>query len=109
MVTAKRLIAGSALTGALVTYYTVPAAITTIVKELILCNTDVIVNTVVLHIIPSAGSALVANQIFKNISLQAGETKIFGLSQVLSAGAFVQASASVAAVVSLTISGVEIT
>lgn len=109
MITAKRLVAGSALTAVLATYYTVPAATTTIIKEILFCNTDTAARTVAAHIIPSAGSALVANQIFQDTVLQAGETKIFSLSQVLPAGSFLQALASVAAVVSITASGVEIT
>jgi len=109
MITAKRLVGGSALTGALATYYTVPAATVTIIKEFVLCNTDSAARTIDAHVIPSAGSAVVANQIFQDLTLQAGETKIFSLSQVLPAGSFLQASASVAAVVSMNVSGVEIT
>lgn len=109
MITPKRLIAGSALTGSLATYYTTPAATTTIVKEIVLCNTDTAARTVDLHVIPSAGSGAVANQILQDLALQAGETKIFSLSQVLPAGTFIQALASTAAVVSINASGVEIT
>lgn len=109
MITAKRLVAGSALTVALATYYTVPAGTTTILKEIVLCNTDTSARTVDLHIIPSAGTGAVANQIFQDLAIQAGETKIFSVSQVLPAGSFLQALASTGAVVSLNCSGVEIT
>jgi hypothetical protein len=56
MNTVKRLVAGSALTGALATYYTVAAATSAIVKEIILCNTDVVARTVDVHFIPPAGT-----------------------------------------------------
>ena len=109
MITAKRLVAGSALTAVLATYYTVPAATTTIIKEIWFCNTDTSARTVDAHIVPSAGAAAVANQIFDGLVLQAGETKIYSLSSVLPSGTFLQVLASVAAVVSINVSGVEIT
>jgi hypothetical protein len=112
MNTVKRLVAGSALTGALATYYTVAAATSAIVKEIILCNTDVVARTVDVHFIPPAGTAAVANQILDgsaNANLQAGETKMFNLSSVLPTGYFIQAVASSAAVVSMNISGIEVT
>jgi hypothetical protein len=112
MHTVKRLVPGSALTAALVTYYTVPAATSTIVKEIILCNTDVVARTVDIHFIPSAGTAAVANQILdgsNNANLQAGETKMFNLSSVLPTGYFIQAVASSATVVSMNVSGIEVT
>lgn len=109
MIIAKRLVAGSALTAALATYYTVPASTTTIIKEIFICNTDTAARTFTANIVPSAGAAAVANQIFDALALQAGETKIYSLSSVLPAGSFLQALASVAAVVSMNVSGVEIT
>jgi len=109
MITAKRLVPGSALTVALVTYYTVPASTTTIIKEIFFCNTAAIPITVDAYIVPLAGTAAVANQIFDTFILQAGETKIFSLSSVMPSGSFIQALASMAAVVSMNVSGVEIT
>ncbi len=109
MITAKRLVPGSALTASLVTYYTVPAGTTTIIKEIIFCNTDTVARTVSANIVPLGGSAAIANQIFDTYTLKASETKPFSLSSVLPTGSFLQALASVAAVVSMNISGYEIT
>lgn len=109
MITPKRLVAGSALTGSLATYYTAGTATTAIIKQITLCNTDTATRTVDLHIIPNGGSAAAANQIFQDLALQAGETKMFSVSEVLTTGYFLQASASSASVVALTVSGVEVT
>jgi len=109
MITAKRLIPGSALTGSLVTYYTVPPGTMTIIKEIIFCNTDTVARTISANIIPLSGSAAIANQIFDTYTLKASETKIFSLSSVMPSGSFLQALASSAAVVSMNVSGYEIT
>lgn len=107
--TPKELKAGVALTASLVTEYTVPAATTTILKEIILCNTDTVVRTVTVNIIASAGSAGVLNTILNAVSIQPNETKFLSLSRVMPTGTFIQAVASSAAVVSFCASGVEIT
>jgi hypothetical protein len=112
MNTAKRLVPGSALTASITTYYTVPYSTSAIIKEIILCNTDSVTRTVDVHIVPSGGSASVANQILDgsaNASLQAGETKMFNLSNVLPTGYLIQAVASSAGVVSMNVSGLEVT
>lgn len=109
MITPKRLVAGSALTGSLATYYTAGTGVTAIVKEIVLCNTHTAAITVDVHIIPTGGSGAVANQIFQDLALQAGETKMFSVSEVLTAGYFIQALASTADKVALTVSGVEVT
>ena len=109
-ITPVKMAAGSALTGSLATYYTVPATTRqAIVKEIEFCNTDTVARTVTLHIIPSGGTAAVANEIYSAITIQAGETKNFSRSTVMVAGGFIQAVASSAAVVSMSISGVEYT
>jgi hypothetical protein len=107
--TPKQLTAGTALTASLVTEYTVPAATTTILKEIILCNTDSVVRTVTAHVIAPAGTAGVLNTIVNAMSIQPNETKILSLSTVMPTGSFIQAVASSAAVVSINASGVEIT
>ena len=109
MITVKRLVAGSAIAATITTYYTVPAATNAIVKEIIVCNTDTVARTFDLHIVPSAGSAAAANQIFQDETLQAGQSKIISLSSVMPTGATIQALASSASVVALNVSGVEIT
>jgi hypothetical protein len=109
MLTPKRLIAGSALTASTATYYTVPTSTTTIVKELKLCNTDTATRTVDVYEVASGGTAAATNQIFQDLALVAGETKIFSLSSVLLAGATIQAVASSASVVHIDASGYEVT
>lgn len=108
--TPKVFAAGSALTASAATYYTAPAGIVcSILKELILCNTDTVARTFTVYVVPAAGSAAVANTIFSGVSLQPGESKLFSLSKVMTTGSFLQALASSASVVSLTASGIEVT
>jgi hypothetical protein len=109
MLTPKEFIAGSAIAATATTYYTVPTSTTAILKELTLCNTDTSTRTVDIWIIPSGGSGAVANQIFQDLALVAGETKIFSLSRVISTGGFIQAAASSASVVHIDASGIEVT
>ena len=106
--TEKSFAQGSALTNALVTYYTAPASvIKSIVKEMTFCNTSASPVTFTLNCVPSAGAASVGNTQFNLVTLQANETKIFGRTLVMNPGDFIQALASVGAVVSMNISGVE--
>jgi hypothetical protein len=109
MITPKRLVPGSALTGSLATYYTVGTATTALVKQITFCNTHTAAITCDMHIIPPAGTGGVANQIFQDLALQAGETKMFSVSEVLPTGYFIQALASTTDKVAFTVSGVEVT
>jgi hypothetical protein len=85
--------------------YTVPASTSTIVKEIVLCNTDSVSRTVTLR---AGNGTTVAQTILAAKSLVAGETFILSLSTVLSAANIISGGASVGAMVSCTISGVEI-
>lgn len=105
--THKQLSAGTALTASAVTQYTVPDSTTTIVKQIVFCNTDTSARTVTVYAIPSGGSAAAANTIFSAMSLQPGETKVIPMEMVLPTGAFIQALASSASVVSMRVSGIE--
>src|SRR5690242_3162269 len=95
--TPKQLTPGTALTAALVTEYTVPASTTTILKELVLCNTDTVVRTVTVNLVAAAGAAGVLNTLLNAVALQPNETKILSLSTVMTTGTFIQAKASQAA------------
>lgn len=106
--TPKRLIAGSALTNALATYYTAATAYGAILKELVLVNTDSVARTVTVHIIPLAGSAGVPTTILSAETLQPGQKWSESLSSVIPVGSFIQAVASAGAVVAISASGVEI-
>lgn len=96
----------SALTATLTAeLYVVPAATSTIVKEIVLCNTDTTTRAVTITV----GDGTVAkNTLIDALSLLAGETKFITLSTVLNAAETINGGASSAAVVSCTISGVEI-
>ena len=106
--TEKPLVPGSALTASAAGYYTVPAATTTIVKEIEICNTDSVTRTFTLYMLPTAGTSPgVANTMFISVTMQPSETKIFGLTRVLTQGNTISAFASQAGVVALNGSGVE--
>lgn len=96
----------SALTAVLTTeLYLVPASTTTIVKEILLCNTDTVSREVT---ITMGDGTVVKNTILDALILTPGETKFITLSTVLNAAETISGGASSAAVVSCTISGVEI-
>ena len=110
-ITPKRLIPGSALTTSYATYYTVPAGVlTTTVKQVVFCNQDTVSRTIYMCVIPSGGSEAAANRVFNAVTLQANETKIFGLTDVMTLGMFIQAKTGEAgggSLVSMTASGME--
>lgn len=106
--TESRLVPGSVLTTSAATYYTVVSPVKkTIVKEMLLCNTSASPVTFTIYIVPSGGSAGVANCEFMTVTLQAYETKIFGRTCVMELGGTIQALAGTDSVVSLSVSGVE--
>lgn len=105
--TPKRLIAGSALTNALATYYTAATAYGAVLKELEIINTDTVARQVAVHIVPLAGTAGVPSKIFDEL-LQPGQRWVDSCSSVIPLGSFIQAIAAVAAVVTINASGVEI-
>lgn len=103
--TAKSL-SHSALTATTTTtLYTVPASTSTIVKEILLCNTDTVARTVTLQAGSTSG---VADRIINTLNIQANETKTISLSTVLTTGQTITGGASTGSVVSCLISGVEI-
>ena len=97
------------LTNAFVTEYTAPAATTSIVKEIIVCNTGTVVRQLSISAVPFGGAAGAANAIFNNLDFAPNETKQFTLSTVLGAGDFISAKASANTDLTVTCSGVEIT
>lgn len=104
----KKLIPGTTLTASLVTLYTVPDNTRTRANELLICNTDTAARTFTINFIASGDTAAVNNTVFDAAPIGAGETLTLGLDQVLEAGDFVQALADSAAVVSIRLSGVEV-
>jgi hypothetical protein len=86
--------------------YTVPAATRSIVKEIILCNTDTNAIAVTMNYLKDGGT-LAKGTILSAVSFAAGETKILSLSSVLNAGDAVKGLAGTADKVTVSISGIE--
>lgn len=115
-VTPKRLVQGAALTSSWSnTLYNVPSyVVSTTVKQMVVCNQDTVSRTFYYAITPNS-TAPVANSpyvMFYSITLQANETKIFGLTDVLLPGYYIQAKvgeADTTRTVNLTVSGMEST
>lgn len=104
--TPKRLYQGQPGT-AETTLYTVPASVSTIIKEIILCNTTSTAATISISAVPSGGTAGVANRIIAGFSVAANDTKTVPLSTVLNTGDFLSALQGTASAITVTTSGVE--
>lgn len=86
--------------------YEVPANTTAILKEIVLCNT----NTSTVNVTITAGdSTLVKNRILNAVDILPNETMTITLSTALVTTDIISGGASTGAIVSCTISGVEIT
>ena len=113
MITPRRLITGSALTTSWAYPYLVPATVlSATVKQLIVCNTDTVVRTFFYAVTTTTGAPSVAQTMFNAVSLQANESKVFGLTDVMAPGSYIQVKAGEAGggnLVSLTVSGMEST
>ena len=107
MIGTPKAVTPAALTASSVTQYTVPGSTTSIVKEILVCNTDSVARTATVYFVPSGGSPAASNIILSARSLAAGETLVVGLSSVLATGDTIRALASTAAVVSFRASVVE--
>lgn len=102
-----KLLAQSALTESDATIYTVPASTTAVIKSIAICNTATAAMTVTLHAVASGGSSSVTNRILSELSINAGETILLSPDLYMTAGCTLRMFASVAAVVGVTVSGVE--
>ena len=89
------------------THYTVPGSTTTIVKQIALCNTSSNNRTVDIHLVPSGGTAGVANAVVYNVVVDATSTTFVNLSAVLDAGDFIAAKAQVASAVTMHSFGIQ--
>ena len=77
----------------------------TVVTTIYICNTDSATRTVNLYLIPSGGTAGTSNQIYKDLSITAGDTHITVNERlVMGNGDMIQANASVNSVVVATVS-----
>ena len=99
-------LAQSTLTGSAVTYYTVPAATTTIVKTITVCNGDAAAQTFNVWLVADGESEGDKNALVKSISLAPSETVFINPDHYLTAGYKIMASGSDTQL-GMTISGVE--
>jgi hypothetical protein len=72
--TAKRLVAGSVLTGTAATYYTAPSSTRAVIKSATLANATGAPVTAVVYIVPAAGTAGAANTFIAGQVVAAGAT-----------------------------------
>lgn len=106
--TEKRLVQGTFLTGTVATLYRcLSPAVSTIIKEISICNTTDSPYTFSLYVVVSGQVAADRYAVFKTVTMQPNETKIFGLSTVLEVGDFMAGLASTTNVLTVAASGVE--
>lgn len=96
-------------TASFVTQYTVPASTSTIVKEIVVCNTTTSSATLSVSFVPNAGSAGTTNAVISAAPIAANSTVIYTFSQVLPTGAFISLLAGTASALTVTGSGIEAT
>lgn len=100
---ATKLLANGQLAASTGTLYTVPSSTTTIIKSILLVNTDTSTRTVNLFVSSGTNRRIIP----KDLSLKAGESYIFDEVLTLEATHTVKGDASSATVVDYTIFGVE--
>lgn len=105
----KRLVNGSQLTTSSATYYTVPANTITTISACTLTNTTSGAVTATVYLVPSGGSAGVANCILSARVIAAGESYNVGsaIGQSMADGGTLQALAGSATSITLVASGYE--
>lgn len=91
--------------------YTAPSGTKAVIKRAIFTNTTGGSVTLLVHLVPAAGSVTDGNMAINDLSISAGETYIAGEleGQVLVATASIHAEASASGSLTAIISGVEIT
>jgi hypothetical protein len=88
--------------------YTVPSATTTIIKQIMLCNTHNAAVTIHLSVTGSgASSTTAADRILHSFSIASNETTMIAMSFVMEAGEKLWASASSDDVVNIAVAGIE--
>lgn len=105
----KRLVDGSQLTTSAATYYTAPANTITTISACTLTNTTAGAITATLYLVPSGGTAGVANCILSARTISAGESYnvASAIGQTLAAGGLLQGLAGSATSITLVASGYE--
>lgn len=110
-ITGKRMVAGSQITAAATTFYTVGASTRAQIQAMTITNRNAAARTVTIHLVPSGGTATDSNIILAAKSLNQDESYkvIEAIGQWLEAGGTIQALASAATSVNLVASGIEVT
>ena len=90
------------------TLYTCPTAqaTSTLIKQIVVCNTGVSAITFNLSLVPYGQSAGSTNRLFSSLSVAANETIFLDVSQAMTSGDFISVYSSATNVV-VTISGIE--
>lgn len=91
------------------TRYTATGITYAILKEVVIANVTGGAVTFDMSLVPSGGTAGVANRLIPNASIDPYTTVIFKFSQVLEVGDFLSTKASAATSLTVSISGAEIT
>jgi hypothetical protein len=89
------------------TVYTTPAAVTTIIKQVVLANTTGSAATVTLRIVPTGQATAAQYSIAEAVSIAPNSTVTLDLAQVLNPGDFITAHQGTSSAVAVTISGVQ--
>jgi hypothetical protein len=89
------------------THYTVPAAKSAIIKEIVFCNTTNGQVAVWASLCLTGATVGDANRVISNEIIPANSTVSFTFSQVLPTGGFVSCKAAAASSVTVTMTGVE--
>ena len=84
----------AAITGAVATLYTVPAATRTMLKDIDICNTGVLSRSVTVYLVPSAGAPATSNALFYQVDLAAKSIFQWSGVQILNVGDTIQVEAS---------------
>lgn len=90
------------------TLYTAPASTSTILKNILLCNTTSTDATITISFVPSGGSAGTTNRVFSAYTVKANDTVAVDMSSILSTGDFVSALQGTSGAITAYISGVEV-
>jgi hypothetical protein len=91
------------------TLYTTPAATTTIITHIAICNVTALAVTFNLANVPSGGSETAANRFMSTSSVPPNTTVFIDLAMVLAAAESLRGTASTAAALTIVASGVEVT
>lgn len=91
-------------------HYTVPASTTSVIKKIGLCNTSLSqIAKVTIHTVANGGTVSNINMMVNELELAPKETKFINPDDYLISGFTIRAKSDIDAIVSMQISGVEIT